>query len=209
MAIPNTRFKNLDPETRQKILELSEEMGTRKIAERLGISRRIIRKILEQPPGPDELSRKLDSFLIQIEQKAKAGLTTTRILREIQTLGYQGGRTTLAQHVSRIRAQLSLGRRKKVRRRFETPPGLEMQIDWSPGKVLIAGKLTKIEVLGIVLASSRKLFYSIFHDERQPRLLEGLALGFEYFAGSALRCVFDYVTGNIIVVMCPVSLCGR
>ena len=76
--------------------------------------------------------------------------------------------------------------------------GLECQVDWSPGHVSIAGKMTKIHVLGMVLGSSRKLFYSIFRDERQSRLLEGLAQGYEYYQGSTLRCVFDNMTTVVL-----------
>jgi ParB-like chromosome segregation protein Spo0J len=55
----------------------------------------------------------------------------SRILRELQTLGYQGGRTILADHVRPLRAKLALSPKPGVKRRFETPPGQEMQIDWS------------------------------------------------------------------------------
>lgn len=192
------RSQNLDPEIQKRILELSECEGSRKIAERLGLSRKVVRGILEKPSMQKDPCKKMDPFLEQIDQKIKAELSTSRILREIQALGYKGGRTILAEHVSKIRATLSLGPRRKVKRRFETPMGSELQADWSPGRVLVAGQMTTIHVFGAVLASSRKLFYSIFRDERQSRLLEGLAQCFDYYGGSAMRCVFDNMTTIVL-----------
>jgi transposase len=197
----------IDPETMEKILELAQHEGTRKIAQRLGLSRKVIRRILERKVDPPERG-KLDPFKERIEGKVRLGLTASRIFREIKELGYQGGRTILAQYVSSLRTQQSTITRR-VKRRFETPPGQEMQVDWSPGRVSIAGKVTPIHVLGIVLGYSRKLFFSVFRDERSPTFLEGLAQGFDYYGGVALRCVFDYVPGHIIEVMCPIPLCGE
>lgn len=180
----------IDPEIIKRILELSEFEGSRKIAQRLGISRKIVRRILESKTVPKPQG-KLDPFLEKIDQKVHAGLTAVRILREIQELGYQGGRTILAQHVSRLRSQQPQISCRKVKRRFETPPGKELQVDWSPGWAQIKGKRTKIHVLGMIMGHSRKLFFSIFRDERSPTLLEGLALGFDYYEGVAMRCIFD------------------
>lgn len=186
----------ISPETILKILELAQYEGTRKIALRLGISRKMVRRVLERKTEPSTQG-KLDPFKEQIEEKVRLGLTSSRILREIKDLGYQGGRTILTQYVSTLRPQMNRLTRR-VKRRFETPPGKEMQIDWSPGRVSIAGKSTPIHVLGIVLAHSRKLFFGIFRDERSPTFLEGLAQGFDYFGGVALRCVFDNMSTVVL-----------
>lgn len=127
-----------------------------------------------------------------------ADLTTTRILREIRELGYSGGRTILGEMVSRIRSQAPLKKRKQVKHRFETPVGLEIQVDWSPGIVSIANQSVRVHVLGMLLCSSRKVFYSIHRNEQLSTLLEGLATGFEYFGGCAVRCVFDNMTTVVL-----------
>ena len=126
----------------------------------------------------------------------------TRILREIRQLdgkGYQGGRTILAEHVRKLRAELPLqAKRKKVRRRFETKIGVEMQIDWSPYDVLIDGKLTRIHALGCLLCYSRKLHVRFYRNERQSTLLEGLAIAFEYFTGPAHKVVLDNMATAVL-----------
>ncbi len=76
--------------------------------------------------------------------------------------------------------------------------GLESQVDWSAGTVLIAGKPTKIHVLGIVLGHCRKLFYGIYRHERLSILLEGLSTGFQYFSGITTRCVFDNMSTVVL-----------
>jgi len=141
---------------------------------------------------------KLANYQDAISQRVTDDLTATRILREIKILGYSGGKTILGEMVSSLRSQAPLKKRKQVKRRFETPAGLELQVDWSPGTVLIASKPVRIHVLGMVLCSSRKVVYSIHRNEQVATLLEGLATGFEYFGGCAVRCVFDNMTTVVL-----------
>ena len=174
--------------------------GTRRIRDRLQISREQVRQILHQagcleraPP-----TSKLAPFLEAITERVDKGLTTSRILREIRALGYQGARTILSERVHQMRAQLALTPKPKVKRRFETGPGREMQIDWSPYTVPIAGQPTRLHALGCLLCFSRKLFIACFRDERQPSLLEGLARAFEYFDGCTARLVLDNMSTAVL-----------
>jgi len=191
--------------TRDEIVKLRASYGSREIAKRVGLSRRAVRRALEEAglgeqPPPDK--RKLEPYLEQVAEKVTLGLTVTRILREIRGLdgtGYRGGRTILAEHVRELRAELPLqAKRKKVRRRFETKIGQEMQIDWSPYDVLIDGKLTRIHALGCLLCYSRTLHVRFYRNERQATLLEGLATAFAYFDGVALRVVLDNMATAVL-----------
>ena len=69
------------------------------------------------------------------------------------------------------------------KRRFETPAGEEMQIDWSPYYVRIATVTRILYAFGCLLCSSRKLWVHFYRDERQSTLLEAIACAFEYFLG--------------------------
>ena len=67
--------------------------------------------------------------------------------------------------------------------RFETPPGEEIQVDWSPYRVLIGGKETLVHAFGATLAWSRKTHVHFYPDERQPAFLEAHVRAFEDFQG--------------------------
>lgn len=196
------RLQDLDQDTRDSILELYPGTSIRKIALCVGISRKLIRHfLLDQgrlPLSPNPTPCKLGPFLETMKKKVEDGLTTSRILRELKEVGYQGGRTILAEEVSGLRLHHLPGLRKPIKRRFETPLAEESQVDWSPGTVLIADKPTPIHVLGIVLAHCRKLFYAIYRQERLPILLEGLASGFTYFDGVTRRVMFDRMSTVVL-----------
>ena len=195
--IPN----EIPKETREEIVRLYNlGLGTRKIRDRLGESRKVIRRVLEEK---NLLEAKLETsklvpFAEAIEKRVAVGLTISRILREIQEIGYTGGRTILAEWVRPLRAKLALEPKKGVKRRFETAPGVEMQIDWSPYLVPIDGKATPIHALGCLLCASRKLHLRFYRDERQATLLEALATAFAYFDGVAQRVVLDNMATAVL-----------
>jgi transposase len=198
---PSPPRRQPSEEEGQHIVELHQMgYGTRQIARRLPYSRKIVRQVLEQA-GLSALQTqpsKLAPFHILIEQKVRQGLTTSRILREIRAAGYRGGRTILADLVRQMHQSLGTPPPKQVKRRFETPAGQEMQIDWSPYQVPIGDHPVKVHVLGCLLCHSRKLFLHFFADERQPTLLEGLAMAFEYFEGCAHRLVLDNMSTAVV-----------
>lgn len=195
-------------DTRKEIIRLQPFYGARKIGDRVGLTRKMVRRVLSEeglspPPERAPATSKLEPYLVPIEERVKKDLTITRILREIEALGYDGGRTILAEHVRKLRTHLTRAPTKMVKRRFETPPGEEMQIDWSPYHVLIAGVIVLVHALGVLLCASRKLFLRLFRDERQSTLLEGLASAFEYFGGVSQRVVLDNMSTAVLGRMGP------
>lgn len=198
----------LTPEERAKIQALgSQRLGTRAIAAAVSRDRKTVRRVLREvellaaptpaeaaapsPTPPDAAARAslLDPYREEIKDRVAKGLTTTRILRELRELGYRGGRTVLGDFVREVRAPLAP--RRKVTRRFETPPGEEAQADWSTYRVELGGRTSVIQVLAVVLACSRKAFFWATDSQKLARLLEGLELAFASFQGVALRVVFD------------------
>lgn len=183
------------PQEHRMIVELHHHgYGTREIARRVCHDRKTVRRLLLQegllsptstPPSPS----KLESFRELIRQRVDKNLTLTRILREIREAGYSGGRTILSDYVRSIRSPLVPSRTAK--RRFETGPGEELQVDWSLYTVPIAGEPVRGHALSCVLAYSRKAHVRFYRDERESTLLEGLTLAFEAFGGTGLRLVFD------------------
>jgi transposase len=133
-----------------------------------------------------------------IKGRVAKGLTVSRILREIREQGYTGGRSILATYVQTLQSSLSPSSRKTVKRRFETSLGEEMQIDWSPYRVPIAGVSRIVHAFGCLLCSSRKLWVHFYSNERQSTLLEALASAVEYFLGCALRLVLDNMATAVL-----------
>ena len=201
---PRRRTKTeVSPEIRQEILRLHDFYGTRQIARRVNLSRKIVRRLLSEqgdlsaPPRAAPAS-KLEPFRQMIDSRVAKGLTATRILREIREQGYRGGRSILAEYVQKLRASISPSSRTTAKRRFETPLGREMQIDWSPYRIQIGGVTKVVHAFGCLLAASRKLWVHFYRDERQSTLLEALATAFEYFLGCALRVVLDNMTTAVL-----------
>ena len=115
-------------------------------------------------PAPEQ--SKLTNYQAVIAQRVTDGLTTTRILREIKKLGYKGERTILG----KMRA--AFDPRLHCKNANRSNGGLRHLMDLScrsigPGTILIANKPAKIHVLGMVLCSSRKLFYPFIETSRR------------------------------------------
>lgn len=193
--------RDIPQETREQIVALHAHYGTRQIARRVGLSRKVVRRVLEEAEclsPATGATNKLSRFGEPIRTKVEKGLTTSRILREIRELGYQGGRTILAERTRTLRNELALAPTKAVKRRFETRPGLEMQIDWSPYTVPIGGRPTSIRAFGACLCASRKLWFHCYREERQHVLIEAIVCAFEYFEGAALRTVLDNMATAVL-----------
>ena len=99
-------------------------LSARAIARELGITRNTVLRYLKSPeairpqPRPQRGS-KLDPYTDHIDQRLAEGLENCRVLpREIRKLGYEGGYTTVADHV-RPRRQ---ARQPQATVRFETAP---------------------------------------------------------------------------------------
>lgn len=180
--------------------------GTRRIASFTGLARRTVQEVLRRasllqqratPPSPRAAPRsgkssktsKLDAFRASVKEKVEQGLRVTRILREIRSDGYTGGRTILADYVRSL--EVSRPRTSKVRRRFETAPGEEMQIDWSVYTVPIGDRTKTVRAFSAVLKYSRKAHVRFYFDERQSTLLEAQCHAFADFGGVTTRVVYD------------------
>ena len=195
------RRSQLSEDQREKIVELHlKNFGTRKIADKTGIGRKVVRNLLKElgylklqsgSPAVESVQRasKLDPFRELIQEKVKKQLTVTRILREIRECGYTGGRTILADYVGTIRTPPVP--RKQVWRRFETRIGEETQVDWSPYRVPLGGKLRTVHAFAAILAHSRKSHVRFYPDERQSTLLEAHTHAFCDFEGVTQRVVYD------------------
>lgn len=192
-------------ESRERVRKLHVQgFSIRWIARQVGLSRNSIRQILrgEKPPPKAKRSSLLDPHkpairkLIEDEElerkrhPSKKPLTTKRILKEIRKAGYCGGRTILDEFLRELRGPSRRSRKPFVR--FETAMAEEAQQDWSPYRVVIAGKETVIQLFSLILCWSRYQFFQGFLSQKQASLLHGHVAAFKYFQGVPWRVVYDW-----------------
>lgn len=196
---------------REQIVKLKKmKFGTRRIAQKVGLGRKVIRRILQEegmgqqsapPSTPGTKASKLDPFREQIKQKAQQGLTVTRVLREIRLKGYTGGPTILGDNMRTL--QVVRKPKKKVWRRFETQMGEETQFDWSPYRVPLGDRVCTVHAFGATLGFSRKSHVRFYLDERQSTLLEAHTHAFADFAGVTRRAVYDWMATVVLGTVGP------
>lgn len=188
----------LKREQLRKVARAMRAKGTsvRRIARTLGMHRSTIRKLLEeesQPLCPANQSQKppskLDPFADRIEELSHdETLTHRKIFRVLRKEGYAGGKTILS---DRIRSVRGSRRSRKAFARYEPAPGLEAQCDWSPYRVKIDGKSTKIHLFSMILSYSRYQYMEAYLDEKQDTLFAGHVEAFEYFQGVSSVILYD------------------
>ncbi len=179
----------MDPETKKVIQELAARgMKIRAIARKLNRDVKTIRRALDLPPEKPKESKLKPYRELVLEMDGK-GYKVPRILREIRAKGYTGSRTILQEFLGKNRGPRKPAR--KVFRRFETPPGLEAQVDWSPFRVMLGGILTLVHCFSMILAYSRMVFVAFYRNERLPTLLHAHVEAFRHFQGISRRIVYD------------------
>ena len=83
---PGRKPQKISPDVREEILRLAPNYGAREIAKRVALSRKLVRKILEEvrPATEKQPLRLLDPFRERIRLLVQDGRAASRILREIR-----------------------------------------------------------------------------------------------------------------------------
>lgn len=132
------------------------KLGTRKIAELLGISRNTVKKALKSDEAPaynkgvTKINAQVAPFEDFIKESfLKKNLKASRILKDIQSKGYQGSQYALYAYIRNelkpIANEVSRNNPNAFKS-YETAPGEQMQFDWAHYTVLIGEELVKIYI---------------------------------------------------------------
>ena len=166
------------------------------IAETLDLDRKTVRTCLAQSAWtPYQRAALMDTLLTAhrafLEQRAPAvGYSAQVLYQELaQRHGYTGSYDTVKRFVRPLRAAQDLAARASVR--FETPPGLQSQIDW--GQALVpfrAGRAVR-HFFVLTLGYSRRSFYLPCRDEQLPTFLDAHERAFDYFGGHTKEHLYD------------------
>jgi transposase len=164
----------------------------RRIARELGISRNTVRKALgmvsspkyERGPMPSKLDPFKDYLKKRIEEHA---LSAARLLQEIIPMGYSGKITILQEYLRTIREDQT-----DAVERFETPPGLQAQVDWSVcGSVETDDGVKKLYLFVMVLGYSRAIYVEFTASSDVLTLIRCHMHAFECFGGYPREMLYD------------------
>ncbi len=173
--------------------------GIKAISRQLGISKNTVRKYLKQPmvlplytprpSSPTKLCPYKPYILERINAAKPHWIPATVLLRELQERGYEVGITRLRCFIFPFKQDNS-----DPVVRFETDPGVQLQVDFT---TIRKGK-SPLKAFVATLGYSRATYVHFFDNERNESWMAGLKEAFHYFGGVPRECLFDN-TKTIII----------
>lgn len=175
-----------------KVLK-TQGMGVKRIAKKLGISKNTVRKYLRSTDPPEfkvrEYEKMLDSYEGDIKEMLSKEYIGTRIFAELRKMGYEGSLSTVHYYIRGAKREDEI--RGKVSTRVETPPGKQMQYDWTEWDLPVGGRKVRIYIHEVVLSYSRKKYYTYSLSVTTSDVIRAIAEGIEFFGGIAEELVID------------------
>jgi transposase len=183
------------------ILELHRQgLSVTAIARRTGRDPKTVRKYIErgvEAPayGPRSVGRpsRLAPFMGFLRERVTAfpDLSAARLTREVRELGYAGAYTAVKRFLAAIRPDNGP---QPYEVRFETPPGLQAQVDFARFVVDFTddpGTTRVVWLFSLVLGHSRFLFARyVLHQDLQT-LLRCHIHAFEVLGGVPIEILYD------------------
>ncbi len=181
----------------------AQGLSVRAIAKRLEIHRDTVAKYLRadrKPRYPTRVSPQpgvLDPFKGYLENRLLCfpELNATRLYREVRARGYAGSYVTLRRFVNPLKGV------QKVQAvyRFESPPGLQSQVDWALfGHLEVDGRRHQLVAFILTLAYSRAKYVEFTTDMSTPTWLRCHQHAFEYLGGHTKEFLYDN-TKNVVL----------
>lgn len=172
---------------------LEEGVPKTSIAEDLGIDRKTVARYASDDTLPKykraPMPSLLDPFKDYVRQRlAKYDLTAMKLFAEIQPQGYHGSYMLVQRYVKQIRPP----KPQPAFVRFETAPGLQAQVDWSPfGRINYLGQSRPLSCFAMVFAYSRLLYAEFTVSEDLPTLVQCHLNAFRYAGGLTREILYD------------------
>jgi transposase len=138
------------------------------------------------------VARKIDPYreIIIARLAAYPKLSATRLHDEIRAAGYTGGYTQVKEYVRQVRPKPPAD--PVVR--FETPAGLQAQVDFAEFNLPWGKRFALLVVLGY----SRLLWLQFYPRQTMAVLMRGLEAAFTAFGGVPAELLFDQMKAVII-----------
>mgnify|MGYP006282844959 FL=1 len=185
-------------------LHLVQGLGIKAICRELGLSRKVVRKVLRsgatefryertrQPmPKLGAWRAELDRLLEENAGRAsRERLTLMRVFEAMRGLGYEGGYDTVRRY-ARSWAQSRASTAAAAFVPLSFAPGEAYQFDWSHEVVLIGGTTVTVKVAHVRLCHSRMLFVRAYPRETQEMVFDAHDRAFAFFRGACTRGIYD------------------
>lgn len=166
------------------------------IAQTLDLDRKTVRTCLAQPgwtpyQRPPQLETVLTAHRAFLAGRAPAVGYSAQVLFQELTAhhGYTGSYDTVKRFVRPMREAQDLAARATVR--FETPPGLQSQIDWGQATVAFRRGRAIRHFFILTLGYSRRGFYLACRDEQLPTFFDAHERAFDHFGGHTKEHLYD------------------
>ncbi len=167
-----------------------------KIAREFGVDWRTARRYATAEAVPRYRSRERPAELTEAQLaylERRLGrcrdLRATTLYRELAELGYRGSYPSLVRRVREIRSR---DEDADPTVRFETEPGVQVQVDWTDcGRWLIGAELRKLHALVEILGYSRMVAVRFATDTTRATTLRLLVAGLEELGGAPAEVLSD------------------
>jgi transposase len=175
----------------------------RSIGRTLGLSRGAVTRVCNEQsrdrehssPHPDLPCQRKRGSIVDDHAEAIAGfinrypdITIVRLLEELRALGYQGGYSTLRQHVKELRPSTP----PHPVQRFETGPGAQAQMDWSVYTINFSAEgPRRVNLFSYLLGYSRRQYLRFTETQDFATLLREHIRAFDHLGGVAATCLYD------------------
>ncbi len=183
----------------------------RGIARLLGISRKTARRAVREHEGARERGARhpdlprprkrrpssLDPFNDFIEETLQSypDITAVRLLEKLEARGFSGKYTIVRERLNEMRPRV----KAEPVERFETAPGVQAQMDYSPYTIpFLREGIRKVHLFSYLLSYSRRQYLRFVEAEDFTTTIREHVRAFKHLGGAAHRCLYDNM--KVVVV---------
>ncbi len=170
-------------------------LGIKTIARRLDLDPGTVRKYLTQtdiqPYSRDcPAKNSLTEFEEWLRARAPEVMFNGKVLfREAREQGFSGSYSIIKRFLKPIREQERVATEATIR--FETPPGLQGQVDWGSSTIWLGENRRRVHFFVLVLGFSRRMFVRAYLNEKRHNVIDGHQRAFAWYGGYPKELLYD------------------